>query len=305
MKYWLTTHWPNTRNLLPDAPKNGVYLPDKRENASDGMDVGDLVLFYESVSGRTILERHSDGSEKRLPCWTGRGGLVTLSHITSKPKDLGEKGREEYTDGTKIWWRFKAETALVNSSGFVPREQVCLVLGYAPTYNFRGFGTRHSGLKEITEEQFEQLRSMFVDTMLEGDEKLRDGSHVHGGGRGGGESPEHKALKEAIAKNPAYLLGVPGLRHWKTEHPFVTGDRVDVVLRDHNGRFVAVEVEVDCDQHEQAGPLQSMKYRALIAYHYDRQIDEVDTWLVARSIHPAVRSKCDRHAIRWKEVKLP
>src|ERR1017187_6581220 len=50
----------------------------------------------------------------------------------------------------------------------------------------------------------------------------------------------------------------------------VTGDRIDVLLRDSVGRLLAVEVELDCDGSHLAGPLQCMKYRSMLAYLYEK-----------------------------------
>lgn len=99
------------------------------------------------------------------------------------------------------------------------------------------------------------------------------------------------------AGDPVAHLGESGLKHWATEYELPTGDTVDVVLTDEFGRFVVVEVEVDCDQTEVVGPLQCMKYRALMSYLHDRPFGEVRALLVAYSIHDDVRSRCLRYRI--------
>jgi hypothetical protein len=78
---------------------------------------------------------------------------------------------------------------------------------------------------------------------------------------------------------------------------FCIGDRVDVVLKDSYDRFVMVEVEVDCTEVEIVGPLQCMKYRAMMAYLFGRQTNEIRTILVAHSIHSTVIERCRNHAI--------
>jgi RecB family endonuclease NucS len=104
-------------------------------------------------------------------------------------------------------------------------------------------------------------------------------------------------MKALIASDPAGVLGEPGLELVRVEYPFPTGDRIDVVLRDSAGRYVAVEIEPDCKADEVAGPLQCMKYRALLAYTLERPVDEVRSILFSRSIHGDVRLRCDRYAI--------
>lgn len=128
--------------------------------------------------------------------------------------------------------------------------------------------------------------------------------------QGGGEGPIHESLKAFIAANPEFALSEPGLRTIEVEYPFPTGDRVDIILEDKDGCPVTVEVEVDCDENELAGPLQCMKYRSLIEYLCHRSISEVRTVLAARSIAKAVQNKCKAYGIEiieiptWAEPKV-
>lgn len=84
--------------------------------------------------------------------------------------------------------------------------------------------------------------------------------------------------------------------------PFETGDRVDLVLKDDLGRIVAVEIEVDCDVSETAGPLQCMKYRAMLSYKYNRSLEEIRTMPVAHSIHGDLAERCANHGIEHRIV---
>lgn len=103
----------------------------------------------------------------------------------------------------------------------------------------------------------------------------------------------HRALKERIAADPSGVLGELGLRLEKVEFPFgCTGDRIDVLLRDQDKRYVAVEVEVDCDRNHLAGALQCMKYRAMLAYYFERPLEEVRCILVAHDIASEVKTRC-------------
>jgi hypothetical protein len=87
------------------------------------------------------------------------------------------------------------------------------------------------------------------------------------------------------------------------EWPLPTSDRIDLVLKDRFDRFVAVEVEVDCEASELAGPLQCMKYRAMLSYFFDRPIEEVRSLLVAHSIHANVCRRCEEHSIVTRMVQ--
>lgn len=123
-----------------------------------------------------------------------------------------------------------------------------------------------------------------------------------GGNANGGEGPLHKSLKEFIAARPEIALQEIGLKTIQVEYPFVTGDRIDILLEDKNGRLVTVEVEVDCYDTEIAGPLQCMKYRSLIAYLAETRVVEVRTVLVARSVASSVQKRCRSYDIQVVEI---
>ena len=78
----------------------------------------------------------------------------------------------------------------------------------------------------------------------------------------GGESKRHLRLKQYIARHPSCLKLGPG-RGW-TEHSFVTGDRVDVLVELKDGRECVVEVELE-GQPTLVGAHQALKYRPLRA----------------------------------------
>ena len=200
-----------------------------------------------------------------------------------------------------LWWRYRAKTRSANSSGFLPRLEVNALLGYSERYVFRGFGDERSGLKQITEETFDRIHSAFNASALT-DEEGRIANANEGGFGAGGEGPEHLALKKRIAENPADVLREPGLTLWNVEWLLPTMDRIDLVLKDSLDRFVAVEVEVDCDAKELPGPLQCMKYRAMLSYFFERPIEEVRCILAAHSIHSEVQRRCGHHSIEAKVV---
>jgi hypothetical protein len=201
-----------------------------------------------------------------------------------------------------MWWRYYAPTRSANSAGFLPRQQVARFFDFADNYLFRGFGDRHSGLKQITEEVFNCIRDAYIASAGT-DEDVHVEQARGARFAGGGEGPEHKALKKRIAADPAGVLGEPGLLLWSEEwNDLPTGDRIDLVLKDALDRFVAVEVEVDCDAREMAGPLQCAKYRAMLSYFFDRPIEEVRSILVAHSIHPELHARCRKYAIDARTI---
>jgi RecB family endonuclease NucS len=112
-------------------------------------------------------------------------------------------------------------------------------------------------------------------------------------------------LKQRIAADPSAVLGEDGLSLHKVEFPFITGDRIDVVLRDKDKKFVAVEVEVECDRNHLAGALQCMKYRAMLAYYFERPLEEVRCILVAHKIASEVNARCAAFEIETIMVARP
>ncbi len=84
-------------------------------------------------------------------------------------------------------------------------------------------------------------------------------------GRGkGGEGPAHKALKNAIARDPS-LIGEKGRFDIRTEYPFLSGDSIDVSFMTHK-RWIGVEVKgKNSDEADLVrGLYQCVKYNALM-----------------------------------------
>jgi len=148
--------------------------------------------------------------------------------------------------------------------------------------------------------------------MYEESADSKDRKRIENNNRGGqfggqgGEGEVHRDLKERIAAEPSNVLEEDGLHLIKIEFPFVcTGDRIDVLLRDKDRKFVAVEVEVECDPYHLAGALQCMKYRAMLAYYFERPLAEVRRILVAHNIAPKVKARCDAFEIETIMVARP
>jgi RecB family endonuclease NucS len=174
-----------------------------------------------------------------------------------------------------------------------------VLLGYSPSFPFRGFGDYNSGLKQISKDLYERILAAFVASAET--EESWSASITPSFGPAG-EGPAHRDLKKRIAQDPARLLDKPGLRLWKVEWPLPTSVRIDLVLKDAFDRFVAVEVEVDCSSTEIIGPLQCMKYRAMLSYFFDRRTEEVRSILVAHSIERTIRRRCNAYGIETKTI---
>lgn len=304
MAYWMTTHWP-ARVGEDTSHSPGVWVVEGRQHIIGRMQPGDQVWVYESGSGRTARKIHPDGTSELLPCRSGRQGVVMLVEVSERAFAKDDAEPEEYTDGTRLWWRWCAPTTTLNSVGFVPRKEIARILGYKENYAFRGFGHEHSGLMEVSPVAFEAIKAAYLDSSAASDaEKLSRAEAAIRRGGPGGEGEIHKKMKAAIAADPGGVLGEVGLKFVRVEYPFATGDRIDVLLQDRAGRYVVVEIEPDCAEKEIAGPLQCMKYRALLAYILDRPVDEVRSILASRSIHAKVSRKCGEYGIEPKMVRI-
>jgi len=79
-----------------------------------------------------------------------------------------------------------------------------------------------------------------------------------------GESEAHRRLKLYIAKEPL-LIGLSASAVGEIEHPFCTGDRVDVLFSNHGPKRAVVEVELDQEPGILIGIHRAIKYRGLAA----------------------------------------
>jgi hypothetical protein len=272
------------------------------------MHKGDLVFIYESKTGRSEIITDPNGNKSILKRHEGREGVVCLSEIIKEPYEDEESEPSKYVDGTKIWWRYFSDLKPINSHGFIPRRKVNEIMGYREGYIFRGFGTNHSGIKEITNEKFQSMLKVFTFNNIEEEKDLkekREPKFRHDANQHPlPEGEVHKKIKSLIANNPQLLLDEAGLKLIRPEYPFDTNDRVDILLRDQYGRFVVVEIKSECEKGNHLGSAQCMKYRALMSFEYDRKETEVRAILVALRISDDVVEKARRYGIETKEIKL-
>lgn len=93
-------------------------------------------------------------------------------------------------------------------------------------------------------------------------------------GKTGGESEDHRALKEYVAENPR-VLGLPGKLAGEREYAFLSADRIDVLFKS-SATWTGVEVKgVHSDEGDiMRGIFQCVKYESLIeaAQRYE-QVD--------------------------------
>ena len=293
--YWITTHWPPE---IDEQPYVGIFLYDGSQQVGTDIKVGDRVWIYQSKTGRRIVREKPDGSKYKNKRKEGKEGVVALMEVVSELHESREKP-EKYENGTERWWRWKADTRLINQSGFVPRIELNKIMNYKSNFHYRGFGDNHSGLKKISSDIHEKiLQSFNKNQPSETKPVTKKPIYYNKKGHGkGGEGPDHKKLKLDVAKNPEQLLGEKGLSLIKIEYPFITGDRIDILLRDSENRYVAVEIEVTVDLDDISGVLQAIKYSRMCAVECRRKFEEVRAFLVAHNISDDVKELCQKYDI--------
>lgn len=290
---------------------SGISLVDGREAAGAQVTQGDRVFIYQAKTGPAVVEKDTRGKTQLVRRKRGRGGIVALCEVSSPLLARGDVPVQVYMSGRRLWWRWRAETRPLLDSSFVPAQRVAPVLGYKPTYNFHGFGTRvngkPSGLGPLTKDQYLSLLNLYKENTPQPKQtrqaitKLRK-LPIRGRGGSRFESKAHKLLKDLVAASPDKVLREVGLRTVTVERALDTGDRPDIVLEDALGRPVGVEVEVDVRAGDLVGALQAAKYRALLAFLSDRPHFEARGFLVAYSISRDVRERCERYGINAIEV---
>ena len=138
-------------------------------------------------------------------------------------------------------------------------------------------------------------------------------SRAGGRGGGGGEGETHAALKAKVKNDPFAALG-EALTYMSEdltdrlgdEVPFVTGDRVDLLMKDEEGKYIVIEVEPVIGPGDHIGFHQAAKYWVLIAVAKGIDLDRVRRMVVATSIDQRLRDHYkDRYGIEWAEVSLP
>lgn len=123
--------------------------------------------------------------------------------------------------------------------------------------------------------------------------------------RGTGESEAHRLLKLHVAQHPR-ILGLSAQAQGETEHVFRTGDRVDVMFRNHAPERTVVEVEVEGSENLITGVHQAIKYRALAeaADNYPIQSPSVRAYVVAyETDYSEVKEAAVRYQVRLLRVE--
>lgn len=119
----------------------------------------------------------------------------------------------------------------------------------------------------------------------------------------GGEGAAHKQLKLYVAQHPE-LLGLGKVEEVVIEHPFPSGNRVDLLVRLANGRDAVVEIETTIPL---PGCHQAIMYRTLRTVELEKPLidDCVFAILVAHGFDPETRAVAESYNVRLLDVKAP
>lgn len=120
---------------------------------------------------------------------------------------------------------------------------------------------------------------------------------------GGGESEEHRRLKEYIAAHPE-AIGLEPESAAQMEYLFVAGDRADIVFGTGPDAWVVVEIKNGEIGELVKGVYQAIKYRALLqAEKGHGNSCPVDTFLVAYEIPSDISFFAAKFGIRCRIVQ--
>ncbi len=122
----------------------------------------------------------------------------------------------------------------------------------------------------------------------------------HGGGGGGGENRAHRALKDRLWEHPELIEA--GMQQYRREPELASHFRPDLILKDAQGKYVAVEVETEFPDESDYGVWQAVAYKHVAAAEFNQQCDHVRGVLVAPQIPNSIKEKCRQLGVEPVEV---
>ena len=286
MRYWIAAQSPPLEGS-PDPKLDRLPLAAGREVAGRELAAGDLVLVYQSRSGRAVRLREADGTETKVHTAKGRQGIVALVEVTGPIAHHPEIEKTRYVDGTELRWCFGVPIDAHSVHGHVPLSHVNRVLGFKATYNFGGFAYRSSGLREIEDHQYRALVEAFRSSAASSPPLKAEVSDEDCAGR--------RLLVDYVAADPTLALGEPGLQTLVVARDLPAGDSADVVLEDRAGAVVAVQV--DAEEDWLATIAHASVRRAMLEHETGRRLGESRAIVVAYSVPREMRELCASYGI--------
>ena len=296
MRYWIAAQSPPLEGSL-DQEFGRLRLAAGREAAGRELEPGDLVLLYQSRSGRAVRLREADGTQRKVRAMVGRQGVAALAEVMGRLAHHPEIGKTEYVDGTELCWSWSVPTNAFSVNGHVPLSDVNRILGFKPTYNFGGFAYRSSGLREIGARQCWAL----VEIFRRNAKRLHPAHDPAGGSRpplpGGSEEDQEarRLLVEFVADDPALALREAGLETLAVSRDLPAGDSADIVLEDRAGAVIAVQV---CAEEDWLATIAHASIRrAMLEIEMGRRLGESRVFVVAYSVSREIRELCASYGV--------
>jgi hypothetical protein len=296
VKYWMLAQAPPLEGS-PGRAFDCLSLAAGREAAGLEVEPGDLVLFYQSKSGRAVRQRDAEGGESWVPTVAGRQGIAAVAEIQGRATRDAQTGTTEYADGAELCWCWRAPVNAFSTDGYAPLSDVNRILGFKPSYNFGGFAYRNSGLREIEAGQYWALVEIFrsnAKSTRPARDPIRSWRRL--GASGSGE--EHDArqlLLSYVAADPTLALREAGLATMAVAHELPAGDSADIVLEDQAGAVVAVQVEVEEDRL--ATIAHASIRRAMLELETGQRPGQSRVFVVAYSVSQEMRELCSSYGI--------
>jgi hypothetical protein len=293
LRYWLSAQAPPPEGA-PDQKFDCLPLAAGREAAGLELEPGDLVLVYQSKSGRPVRRGNADGTETWVRTVAGRQGIAAVAEVAGRvTRDAGIE-KTEYIDGAELCWCWRAPLNAFSIDGYVPLSDVNRVLGFKPAYNFGGFAYRNSGLREIEGGEYWALVEIFRSNA----KSVRPARGSIGSSAAKESAEERDALRllaDYVAADPTFALREPGLETLAVAHQLPAGDSADVVLEDRAGTVVAVQV--DAEEDCLATIAHASIRRAMLELELGRRSGQSRAFVVAYSVSRETRDLCASYGV--------
>ena len=115
------------------------------------------------------------------------------------------------------------------------------------------------------------------------------------------EGDEHKSIKAHAIKNREKIFG-KGAEFFKEEYYFASSDRANLIFSMPEGKFIAVEVEVDVGDNDIVGLLQAIKYKYMFPVQENIHFNQVEGMLIANVISKKIKEICQKYNIFYYEI---
>jgi len=296
LRFWISAQSPP----LEDGPEerfDRLSLAAGREAAGLELQEGDLVLVYQSKTGRAVRRRKADGTEERVRTVEGRKGIAAFAKVVGRA--IHDPGIEttEYVDGTKLCWSWRVPINALAVDGHVPLLEVNRILGFKPTYNFGGFAYRDSGLREIEAHQYWALVEIFRHNAESppAESDAACSSHRLGPADLDEERWARRLLVEFVAADPTLALREEGFETLGVDRELSAGDNADIVLEDGAGTVVVVQVDAEGDWL--ATIAHASLRRAMLELEMGCDFGRSRVFVVAYSVSQEVRRICASYGV--------